>query len=674
MIPGISSKFDKAVRQFAGKVELCGSSTTRPSRNIFKSSAKDSSMAKVNYTVGEDKSITIQGEANRTATSTCVILGAAPGATHGQLASEIGFTPGKTYTFSLGTLTTPNIAVQLYMYDENGTSLKVATVNNVQPKSTFTAPEGVYRVYSYIAVYVGADVVKPVVLYPQLEEGSTPTEYEPYGEIFVPLDGETFSHDGDLMDFEIEKTGEGKFFGYGVGQKITVKVRDKDGVYNPSQGQIMRPFIDGISIGPEFYVKDIKRDENTNQLTLIGYDALEKATGYQLSDLEEPYTNYAELIRSIGAILNFSDTIHDQGMFENAFTDNMNANGSETLREILDDIAEATQTIYYLNYNNAIVFKELRSDMMPNYTVGKSQYFTLKSEPARRLAAIVSMNELGDNAGWSNGDGETQYVRDNVFWTLNADLRNVIETAVAKVAGLTIVPYDCSWRGNYLVEIGDRLMIDGKDGSFQTFLINDKLTFNGGLKQKSSFVYEAEEKTAHNPTSLGEALKQTYAKVDKANKQIEMVVSDVSEAQSAISSLQMNEKSITATVEGLQKTAETTTGEIETLTQKVSTQITQDQVSFAITTELAKGVDKVATKEKNYTFDDEGLSISSSDSEISTTITENGMTVKKGGEDVLIANKDGVLAEDLKATTFLIIAGSRFENYGGRTGCFWIGG
>lgn len=46
---------------------------------------------------------------------------------------------------------------------------------------------------------------------------------------------------------------------------------------------------------------------------------------------------------------------------------------------------------------------------------------------------------------------------------------------------------------------------------------------------------------------------------------------------------------------------------------------------------------------------------------------------------VLTANKDGVDARNLSATTYLIVGGrSRFENYnndkGSRTGCFWIGG
>lgn len=57
-----------------------------------------------------------------------------------------------------------------------------------------------------------------------------------------------------------------------------------------------------------------------------------------------------------------------------------------------------------------------------------------------------------------------------------------------------------------------------------------------------------------------------------------------------------------------------------------------------------------------------------------TQITEDGMTVYRGSEEQLVADKDGVFAKNLHATTYLIIGTySRFEDYNGRTGCFWIG-
>ena len=89
----------------------------------------------------------------------------------------------------------------------------------------------------------------------------------------------------------------------------------------------------------------------------------------------------------------------------------------------------------------------------------------------------------------------------------------------------------------------------------------------------------------------------------------------------------------------------------------------------------AEGAESVATS-TGFTFNEDGLTIAKSDSEIKTQITEDGMTVFKNDENVLTANNEGVKAVDLHATTFLIIGtNSRLQNYGGtRTACFWIGG
>ena len=77
-----------------------------------------------------------------------------------------------------------------------------------------------------------------------------------------------------------------------------------------------------------------------------------------------------------------------------------------------------------------------------------------------------------------------------------------------------------------------------------------------------------------------------------------------------------------------------------------------------------------------YTFDDDGLTVEKSGSEMKTQITENGMTVFQNDAAVLTANNNGVDAKNLHATTYLIVGkNSRFEDFGeSRTGCFWIGG
>ena len=100
-----------------------------------------------------------------------------------------------------------------------------------------------------------------------------------------------------------------------------------------------------------------------------------------------------------------------------------------------------------------------------------------------------------------------------------------------------------------------------------------------------------------------------------------------------------------------------------------------EDVQISIDKAIMEGTEKVTTS-TGFTFDSNGLKITKTDSEINTTITEDGMRVYRQDENVLVADNQGVKAEDLYATTFLIISGrSRLENFGdNRSGCFWIGG
>lgn len=114
------------------------------------------------------------------------------------------------------------------------------------------------------------------------------------------------------------------------------------------------------------------------------------------------------------------------------------------------------------------------------------------------------------------------------------------------------------------------------------------------------------------------------------------------------------------------------------LSSKVEMKLDADAVSIIVEKEIANGVDRVET-ESGYVFDANGLDISKSGSEMKNLLDNTGMYVTKSGDEILVANKDGVDAKDLHAKTYLIIGEgegrSRFEDYGtDRTGCFWIGG
>lgn len=514
----------------------------------------------------------------------------------------------------------------------------------------------------------------------------------------------TFTGSDKIKKFQIERAGEeGKFFGFGVSQKLELELLDKNRELNIVKGNTFDVYLTADTTYTKILsceVDDIKRDEKTNGLSITAYDTIFKASGHQVKDLTltKPYT-IKQFCEACGAKLGVS--VKGINTFTLSYPNGANFDGAETLREALDMVAEATQTIYFMDSTNALVFKKLDKAGANLLTIDNNIYFEYKNNGPRVLKTICSTNELGDDVSESGTTGDaTQFVRDNAFWELRDDITDLVHNAVVAVGGLSISQFECKWRGNFFLEIGDKIQILGKDDSSAiTYLLNDTLVYNGGLNQTSSWKYKDSGETASNPTNLGEAIKQTYAKVDKQNKEITLLASEVNTIQdeqktlitdvaelkvakdsinASVSQITENQSGLNSALTDLQNAFtdqnKTNDEQFDTLTQKVESSMTSDQVHLAISTELSKGVDKVTTS-TGFTFNEAGLTISKSDSEISTNIDEDGMSIYKNNEEVLTADNTGVTQINATIKQYLIVGkNSRFEDYGSdRTGCFWIG-
>ena len=491
-----------------------------------------------------------------------------------------------------------------------------------------------------------------------------------------------------LKNFTIERIGENsKFFGFGICHRLNVHLIDPYRDLNITTAnsieiefgvgcEYMYPF-------PAFYVTEVHRDENTNELSITAYDKLYTASAHYVQEIEEKHGTYTikEFTEYCGTILGLPIKFEnvDEESFNTLYPKGANFEGTETIRDALNDIAEATQTIYFINSQWELTFKRLDISGEPVLQVDKEKYITLKSGNNRRLSSICSATQLGDNIISSSIEqsGTTQYVRDNPFWDLRDDITSLVEAAIARVGGMTINQFDCSWRGNFALEIGDKIGLTTKDDEIvNSYILNDVISYNGSLSQRTQWNYiDTDDETFTNPSNIGDAIKYTYAKVDKINKNIEIVASEVDENKQQISSIQMNTESIAASVQDVETSIENVNNDISTLTKSVEAKMTAEDLTIAIKSELAtNGAEKVVTS-TGFRFDETGLDISKSGSELHTQITEDGMTVYRNDTEMLVANNEGVNATNLNATTYLIIGGnSRFENYGyGRTGCFWIG-
>lgn len=380
-----------------------------------------------------------------------------------------------------------------------------------------------------------------------------------------------------------------------------------------------------------------------------------------------------------------------------------NLQGTESIREVLNDIAEATQTIYYIGENDWLVFKQLKP-MTSDVTAGdkyisKDAYMDLNYNTDRyTIKEIMHVTELGDNVSapvetLASGYIEqevTQYIRNNPFWDLREDIADILADAAVEAAYQSNYQMDCQWRGDPALEIGDCIWVELDESDFYetkiySYLVNDTLIYNGGLSQKTTWQYvgTSAEAQSSNPINLGEALNQTYARVDKVNKEIELLASEQSATSEAVASLQINTEAITASVTKVEQVANEAIGvlndDIYTLTKKVETSMTAEDVQIQIKSELSNGVDKVTTA-TGFTFNEDGLTIAKTGSEMTTNIDEDGMSIYRDDEEVLTADNQGVIAFNLHARTYLIIGNnSRLEDWTNtngeaRTGCFWIGG
>lgn len=537
---------------------------------------------------------------------------------------------------------------------------------------------------------------------------------------------QTWTPNDRLISVTIERVGdETKFFGYGICQKANVHLIDLGRELHCATSQCLRirfktkeeeAFIDNL---PHFFVTRNNRDEKTNELSVTAYDKLYKAASYTVSDLKlgKSYT-IGQFVKAAADLLGVPfnkvapNTVIDWDL---SYPSGANYDGTEPLRDALDDVAEVTQSIYYISVDG-LTFRQLAKDAEPLYTIGKSEYFALSNGDNRRLSKLVHTTELQENTHVETENiGTTQYIRDNPFWNLREDIGSLMHTAIGVVGDLTINQFDCEWRGNWYLEVGDKIGMVGKDDEvFYSYILNDVWEYDGSFVQKTLWQYNnSDSENEGNAASLGEALKQTFARVDKVAREIKLVASNTEGLPEQIAALTITTKEIEAKVEALdiddlgsiqeelaklqvtsdsinQEVAkiETKTNElgevVEVLTDKVNTSVTADDVSILISQELEDGITSVTTT-TGFVFDEDGLTIKRSGTNLVTQITEDGMKVYDNKRSILTADSTGVYATNLHAKTYLLIgSNSRLEDYStiesngtngySRTGCFWIGG
>lgn len=659
-----------------------------------------------------------------------------------------------------------------------------------------------------------------------------------------------------LSSFKVSREGElGKFFGFGVCHTLEMGLIDLEKILRVYEGYTAKIRLGNGTIWdapyPDFDVTSVKVDKKSGDITVTAYDPLHKASELTYADLgiSVPYT-LKQLSQAIALALGLTVVGADTA-FDLSYEKGGNYNGDEPLRAVLNHIAEVTQTIYYVNNQRQLVFKRLTSTVVNEYH--RADYYEFEVESTKKLTGICNATELGENLSATiEGNGVTQFIRNNPLLELRTDIPEQLNNALARVGGYELVQYDLDWSGDYRLEVGDCINIYFDDDVTRVFILNDVLAYSGTMDEDSSWQWvENDGETFSNPISIGDKINQTFARVDKIEKEITLYVGDVveevlpekidealadlgdvgalvsdvnnlkattstqtqqitqlqlttegittdvatlqqtdvtisnqynevvaeqtqiknnisslqqkdneivasvqqlestkttktyvdeqiaqvksdskgytdseitetttyinnkvaeikvttdgitqrvekeesktveiesdiddlntttTELETSIGQLQVSDSSITASIESLRENTKTSLNgvndELNSVNKKLESTMTVDQVELKISETLANGVDSVTTT-TGFTFNDEGLHISKSTSEMESLLDETGLTVSRRGTTMLQATSDGVDARNLTAQEYLRIENIRFEKYGrNRMGCFWIG-
>lgn len=242
-------------------------------------------------------------------------------------------------------------------------------------------------------------------------------------------------------------------------------------------------------------------------------------------------------------------------------------------------------------------------------------------------------------------------------------LQKVAQTVFGQLQGVSYTPGKLTVPAG-LCDAGDVIGVQDRYGNVHTVYVMsrvqsgqvDTLECTGSPRRDSS-------------TSVNEA---KFAALSGKVLELEMGVEGLSlenrDAAGKIASLEMNVEGVTSTVSAQMEATESLQETVTSVQQSV------EGVSVSVEKIHDDGVSRVQTG-TGYTFDDEGLKISKSGEEMENKLDNTGMYVKQNGQVILQANNNGVEASDITVRNYLVVGQhSRFEDYGDRTGCFWIGG
>lgn len=407
-----------------------------------------------------------------------------------------------------------------------------------------------------------------------------------------------------------------------------------------------------------FYI-GTRPTDNKDVLSIHGYDAMLKADTSWLTD---DYDNVVFPVSEDDALNDICSRMgvsRAPGMtLNNEYPIDypVGEYGDLTMREVLRGIAGANAGCFFINLNGELdLWRPMET--RNSYDVGRVMT-GFESAPASKPITMVYI-DAGGGGAYRSGSYDGKSVNFYCPWgshEMAESVRVALDGYVYQAFTSTDAICDIT------ADIGDTITANG----ITSVIISRDVNYYGlNLMQLSA--PETDELEDEYPyTSPSQRIEQRELAI--ANARITRVAGEI---QLEVSGLKADLDTATDDLQG-QLTDQA--GKLEELEQKTALMVTQDQVEITVS-EAVSSINSVTT-ETGFTFNKDGMTVSSTESEFSAMARPFGFYVKRGEENVMVADNNGVEAINLTVNKYLNIGGlARLEPYGAdRIGCFWIGG
>ena len=395
------------------------------------------------------------------------------------------------------------------------------------------------------------------------------------------------------------------------------------------------------------------KDEQDGLWTIEAVDAMRKANvpWVPSQELEFPMP-MDEAVRLMAEVVGIE--IDPRSEFESKYTIDYPTE-NYTIRDHFGFIAAAHGGNMIITPEGKLRLVRMYGEQNATHSVG-DDYVSLTDNGTWPPVSRVTLMRDSSNGVTSGDDTGTEIVG-----TCFSATQDMADDILSRLKGIRYQAFECNAPGvPPTVELGDVVEFD----LFTAMVAQINDDGQGYPSLSAPGRQEIQEKYPDDgplTTEMRRELKSARAELTKS----------ASEIQAEVSGLKTDLDTATDNLQG-QLTDQA--GKLEELEQKTSLTVTQDQVEI-IVSEAVSGINSVTT-ETGFRFDDEGITVSSTESEFSALTRPYGFYVKRGEENVMVADSEGVETINLTVNKYLKIGGlARLEPYGAdRVGCFWIGG